>query len=106
MATRPSLLDYEEKWARKTIGKKQQWLSGVTSADALNNYIRKIASILGVSEADIKREPGFPAGEYAEFQRRAANLADKWEAEVRRAAAEHRWAKGFYKAYTGKELTL
>jgi len=87
-----------EKWFRKVSNAREKWLKGVTAPETLEAYVRGVADFIGVSPETVRGS--LPAKNYADFQSRASQYADKFIKGVRRAYELRKWARNYKRAFT------
>jgi hypothetical protein len=94
--------EVQSKWEKNAKASKDVWAAQVSKPSAFENYVKSIATLLGLSESEVRAS--LPASNWRDFQTKAPAKAGKFAEGVERAAKENKY-KDKYKAAYMKRAT-
>jgi hypothetical protein len=98
---RPRILrieDAEPTWHKNAKASKDKWAKNTADPKAFDNYVKSIATILGMSEADVRAS--LPASNWKDFQGKTEAKKSAFESGIEEAFKEKRWSTNYKTAYT------
>jgi hypothetical protein len=89
--------EVQSKWQKNAKASKDAWATQVSKPSAFDNYVKSIATLLGISESDVRAS--LPASNWKDFQTKAPAKADKFASGIDRAARDNKYKEGYKAAY-------
>jgi len=91
----------EQKWYKNAIAAiKAVWVQMVSAAESFDNFVKGIAFVTGLSEAEIRAS--LPAVHWREFQAKASQYLPKIIEKIERAYRTKKWSRKYRAAWTKK----